>query len=263
MSEADIRVEIRERSSGARVAWVTVDRQDRLNALDTAQARRLAAAFDGLAGDGALKAVVLTGAGAKAFVGGADLGELGQLDPASARQFITDLHLACAAIRACPVPVIGRIDGYCLGAGLEVAASCDMRAASDTAVFGMPEVHVGLPSVIEAALLPGLIGWGRTREILLTGRTFGADEALAMGLVERVAPAAALDGAVDAWLDAICAAAPQAVRSQKALIGRWEEVSLQDGILAGVDALAAAYETDEPRTRVAAFFEARAAAKRR
>ena len=168
MSEADIRVEIRERSSGARVAWVTVDRQDRLNALDTAQARRLAAAFDGLAGDGALRTVVLTGAGAKAFVGGADLGELGQLDPASARQFITDLHLACAAIRACPVPVIGRIDGYCLGAGLEVAASCDMRAASDTAVFGMPEVHVGLPSVIEAALLPGLIGWGRTREILLS-----------------------------------------------------------------------------------------------
>ena len=263
MSEADVRVEIRERTGGALIAWATVDRQDRLNALDAAQTERLTAAFDVLAEDDALRAVVLTGAGDKAFVGGADLRELGQLDPVSARQFITDLHLACAAIRACPVPVIGRIDGYCLGAGLEVAASCDMRAASDTAVFGMPEVRMGLPSVIEAALLPGLIGWGRTREILLTGRTVGAEEARAMGLVERVAPAEELDRAVDAWLDAICASAPEAVRSQKALITRWEDASLEDGILAGIDALAAAYETDEPHERIAAFFEERAAAKRR
>ena len=204
---------------------------------------------------------MLTGAGEKAFIGGADLNELGALDRDTARRFITELHQACAAIRSCPVPVIARIDGHCLGAGLEVAASCDMRAASDRAVFGMPEVRMGLPSVIEAALLPGLIGWGRTREMLLTGATSDADEARAMGLVERVVPPDQLDRTVEGWLDAICASAPEAVRSQKALITRWEQTTLEDGILAGIDALAGAYETGEPRERIAAFFEQRARLK--
>ncbi len=263
MSEAQVRVEIRERATGGRIARVTVDRQARLNALDAAQVRRLTEAFEGLGQDHALRAAVVTGAGEKAFIGGADLNVLRGLDRHKARRFITALHEACAAIRSCPVPVIGRIDGFCLGGGLEVAASCDMRAASERAVFGMPEVRMGLPSVIEAALLPGLVGWGKTREILLTGATFGAGEARAMGLVERVVPPGELDRAVEDWLDAICDSAPEAVRSQKALITRWEQSTLEDGILAGIDALAGAYETGEPRERIDAFCEARAASKRR
>ena len=159
---------------------------------------------------------MLTGAGDRAFIGGADLNELGAMCADSARLYITRLHRACKAIRDCPVPVIGRINGYCLGAGLEVAASCDFRAAADTAQFGMPEVAMGLPSVIEAALLPGLIGWGRTREMLLTGAMFSAAEALAMGFVQKAVPAAELDAAVEPWLAAICRATPAAVRSQKA-----------------------------------------------
>lgn len=261
MNEARVRVDTSDREGGGRVAWVTVDRQARLNALNTAQIGRLTEAFDGLGRDQALRAVVLTGAGGKAFIGGADLSELGGLDTVSARRFITELHGACAAIRSCPVPVIARIDGFCLGAGLEVAASCDMRAASDRVVFGMPEVKMGLPSVIEAALLPGLVGWGRTREMLLTGATFGAREAREMGLVERVTGPEALDRQVDEWLDAICDSAPEAVRSQKALIGLWERSTLEHGILAGIDALAEAYETGEPGERIAAFFEERAAQK--
>ena len=90
---------------------------------------------------------------------------------------------ACASL---PVPVIARINGYALGAGLEVAAACDLRVASSNAVFGMPEVKVGIPSVVEAALLPGLIGWGRTRELLLFGENIDAATALAWGLVEQV-----------------------------------------------------------------------------
>ena len=152
------------------------------------------------------------------------------------------------------MPVIGRINGFCLGAGLEIAASCDMRAAADSAVFGMPEVHMGLPSVIEAALLPGLIGWGRTREMLLTGETFPAAEALAMGFVQKVAPASELDAAVEHWLDAICRATPAASRNQKALMNRWERVSVEEGIYAGIDALAEAYTTGEPQAAISGVF---------
>ena len=140
-----------------------------------------------------------------------------------------------------------------LGAGLETAASCDMRVAVRGAMLGMPEVRMGIPSVIEAALLPGLIGWGRTREMLLTGENVSADEALAIGLVEKVVEPADLDAAVEHWLDGICASAPQAVRAQKALINRWERSSVEEGVLAGIDALADAYLTGEPQAAIAHF----------
>src|SRR5439155_144470 len=96
------------------------------------------------------------------------------------------LHGVIAAIRTIPVPVIARINGYCLGAGPEVAAGCDLRVASDNAFFGMPEVKVGIPSVIEAALLPRLIGWGATAELVLLGENIDAAEALRIGLVSKV-----------------------------------------------------------------------------
>src|SRR5205814_5407868 len=127
----------------------------------------------------------------KAFVGGANIDEMAEFaGPAEARNFILKVHACCKAIRDTPVPVIAAINGWCLGAGLEIAAACDLRLAANTARFGMPEVKLGLPSVVEAALLPALIGWGRTRRILMTGETFDAAAALAWGLVDEVhAPA--------------------------------------------------------------------------
>jgi len=252
MAEAGVKVKVEERRDG-RVAQVTVDNAAKLNCLSTPLIVAMTEAFATLGEDRALRAVVLTGAGERAFIGGADLNELGGLCADSARLFITRLHMACKAIRDCPVPVIARVNGFCLGAGLEVAASCDMRAASDNARFGMPEVHMGLPSVIEAALLPGLIGWGRTREMLLTGVLYSAREALEMGLVQKVAPLAELDTAIEPWLEGICRATPEAVRSQKALMARWERVSIDEGIYAGIDALSDAYKTGEPQAAIGAF----------
>jgi enoyl-CoA hydratase len=253
MADAAVQVRLDERASGA-VAFVTVDHRRRLNCLSTPLILELNAAFVRLRGMERLRAAVLTGAGERAFIGGADLNELATLTPDSARLFITRLHRACQAIRDCPVPVIGRIGGFCLGAGLEVGASCDFRAAAEAAQFGMPEVVMGIPSVIEAALLPGLIGWGRTREMLLTGALFTAAEALAMGLVQKVVPAADLDAAVEAWIAGICRATPAAIRSQKALMNRWQRVSVDEGILAGIDALSDAYKTGEPDAAIKAFF---------
>ena len=257
MSDAALHVKLEDREGG-RIGHVTVDNARKLNCLSTALIVQLTQAFVKLADDKALRAVVLTGSGARAFIGGADLNELGGMCADSARLYITRLHRACKAIRDCPVPVIGRINGFCLGAGLEVAASCDFRAAADTAKFGMPEVVMGLPSVIEAALLPGLVGWGRTREMLLTGAMFSAAEALAMGFVQKAVPAGELDAAVGHWLAAICRATPEAVRSQKALMNRWERVAVEEGILAGIDALAEAYTTGEPQAAIGAFLAAKA-----
>jgi enoyl-CoA hydratase/carnithine racemase len=262
MSHAAVHVETGGRHA-ADIACVTVDNAGRLNCLSTPLIVELTQAFTKLAEDKSLRAVVLTGAGNRAFIGGADLNELGSLCADSARLFITRLHQACKAIRDCPVPVIGRINGFCLGAGLEVAASCDFRAAADTAGFGMPEVAMGLPSVIEAALLPGLIGWGKTREMLLTGAMYSAAEALAMGFVEKVVPAAELDAAIEPWLAAIRRAKPEAVRAQKALIDRWQRVSVEEGIFAGIDALSDAYKTGEPQAAITAFFAAKAAKRGR
>jgi enoyl-CoA hydratase/carnithine racemase len=240
-----------------RIGWITVHNERRLNCLSTATVNQLRDAFGQLDENDNIRAIVLTGAGARSFIGGADLTELGQLNHDRARLYITNLHKACSSIRRSPHPVIARVNGFCLGAGLEVAASCDMRVTSDNAIFGMPEVHMGLPSVIEAALLPGLIGWGKTREILITGDTFDAQSALAMQFVQKVVTADRLDAAVDDWLKPICRAAPAAVRSQKRLMNRWEETSVEEGIYAGIDALAEAYDSGEPQERIAAFFAAK------
>ena len=254
MTEAAVHVKTEERPSG-RVATVTIDNQRRLNCLASPTIIALRETFEKLSEDAELRAIILTGAGDKAFIGGADLRELGAADPDTVRLFITRLHKTCLAIRDCPVPVIGRVNGFCLGAGLEVAASCDMRVSSDNAIYGMPEVHMGLPSVIEAALLPGLIGWGKTREILITGETFGAEEARTMGFVQKVVPAAELDAAVDHWLGLIGRATPKAVRNQKALMNRWERVSVDEGVYAGIDAISEAYTTGEPQAAIKAFFD--------
>jgi enoyl-CoA hydratase len=200
-----------------------------------------------------LRAVVVSGEGDRAFIGGADIGEMAALDQISARGFITLVHRCCAAIRELPVPVIARIAGFTLGAGLEIAAACDLRLAADTARFGMPEVKLGIPSVVEAALLPSLIGWGRARRMLLLGETIGAAEAEAWGLIEKVVPLAKLDEAVEEWLAELMECGPNAIRLQKMLMRQWETLPLNAAIEAGIDAFEAAFQTDEPRLKMTGF----------
>jgi enoyl-CoA hydratase/carnithine racemase len=156
----------------------------------------------------------------------------------------------CRVCRELPVPVIARINGPCFGAGLELAAACDMRVAADTAVFGMPEVKLGLPSVVEAALLPQLIGWGKTRILVYTGETIDAATALDWGLVEKVVAPRDLDAAVEAWVAAIVESGPRAIRLQKELVRSWESMPLTDAIAEGIRCMGKAYESDEPRRMV-------------
>ena len=240
------------RAEGGFVAHVTIDRAAKLNALDRALMAEIIEAMTALTDDPALRLAIVTGAGGRAFVGGADIDELAALNADTARGFITAVHVCCDAFRHLPVPAIARIDGYALGAGLELATACDFRIASDRSLFGMPEVRIGLPSVVEAALLPALIGPARTRKLLLTGNNIAAGEALAWGLVDEAVPADRLDAAVETLAAALLAAGPQAVRLQKSLILDWEDMHTTAAVDRGIDGFVEAFATDEPHRMTSA-----------
>jgi len=238
---------------GGDVARVVIDRSDKLNALDSPLIAKVTEAFEGLASDAALHAVVLDGAGDKAWVGGADIKEMAGLSAGTAADFITRLHLAMRAVRDLPAPVIARLDGYALGAGMELAAACDMRIASTNAHFGMPEVQVGLPSVIEASLLPRLMGLGRAVRLMLTGEVINAERAYEWGFVEEVVAPDVLDTAVETALGHLCRAGIQAVRAQKRLHRHWEGVSPDQAAEDSVQVFAESYASGEPTERLGAF----------
>jgi enoyl-CoA hydratase/carnithine racemase len=244
---------------GRGVALLTIDNAAKLNTLNTAVMTDLISAAEHLSGDHKLRVVILRGAGERAFVGGADINEMAGLQPETARTFITLVHRSCDVFRRLPVPVIARIQGYVFGAGVEIAAACDMRVASTDAQFGMPEVRLGVPSVVEAALLPQLIGWGRTRQWLLTGDRIDAMTASSWGLVETVVPSDQLDAAVGRLVESILASGPDAVRLQKALIAEWEELPMRKAIQRGIDRFAEAWQSDEPRRLMGEFMRRRQA----
>ena len=251
-SGARIEHEIERRDAG-QVHRIRIANADKLNVLNTPLMRGLLDAFGSI--DAQSRAVVLEGDGERAWIGGADIREMATLDRDRAVAFITLLHRVCRTIRTCPAPVIAAIRGHCLGAGLEVAACCDIRVAAHGASFAMPEVLVGLPSVIDAALLPRLIGAGRARDLVLTGRAIDAGTALAWGLVSTVAPPEAFGAAVEERVAQVLRAAPRAVRSQKRLCALWDEQPLDPAIEASINIFGQTFEADEPEAhlRLAAF----------
>lgn len=247
-------IRIEERDAG-RVAYVTVNNPGKRNALGVAGKRELAESFRRLAREKPLRVAVLTGAGDRSFIAGADLAEMKNLTAKGAREEHTWTHRACEAIRALPVPVIARVNGYCFGAGMEIAASCDMRVGVSTARFGMPEVRFGIPSGMEACLLPQLIGWGKTRELVYTGNPMDAIEAYRCGFLDKLVEPPGLDSGVEQWVSSILAAGPRAIRLQKKLVRDWERMSFEQAIRAGIRACVEARRTDEPRRLMTAFLE--------
>ena len=244
---------IRDVTDPRGVTLVTVDNAARRNALGNPGKRELAETLERVASEPGLRVIVLTGAGDRSFISGADVAEMSTFEHGHAAEGPGLTHRVCEAIRRAPVPVIARVNGYCFGAGLEIAASCDMRVCSDTARFGMPEVLFGLPSGMEACLLPQLIGWGKTRELVFTGRHIDAREAADCHLVERIVPQAGLDAAVEDWVAAILSAGPKAIRAQKELMRDWERMSIADAVQQGIRAVAAAHGTDETKRLMGAF----------
>ena len=236
-------------------AWVTLDRPP-LNLLVPELLRALRDAFQELVRDPSVRAAVVTGAG-RATTGGMQVQVLRELDPASAKALISLVHEAVHAVHEAPFPTICMVNGACLGAGFELAMACDMRVASTAATLGLPAVRVGVPSVVEAALLPGMVGPGRAAEILLTGEPVSAQQALEWGLVNRVVPPGELEAATTELVDKILACAPSAIRLQKELIIRWRNTDQRTAIAYGINAFAQAYATPDAREAQQAFIDKR------
>jgi enoyl-CoA hydratase/carnithine racemase len=207
-----------------------------------------------------LRAVVIASDRPRAFVGGADMREMAVLgNPAAARAFISTLHAMCESIRELPVPSVCAISSWCLGVGLELAAACDLRIAADDAHFAMPEVKLGIPSVIHAALLSRLIGEGRARWLMLTGETIGAEQAERWGLVNRVVARASFEAEVQTLARQLAATSPSAMRAQKRVFLTGEAPHLDAAMQQSIEMFGAAYESPDPEQLMTAFLGARRA----
>jgi len=235
------------------IATLTLTNAGALNILGTPAIEELTRNLERLRERAGLRVLVLRGTGDKAFVGGADIKEMAGLARASAEHFITSLRRLCDAVRHFPVPVIARMPGWTLGGGLELALACDIRIAADTGRFGMPEIHIGIPSVIHAALLPRLIGGARANWLLLTGENIDAAQAQSWGLVHRVVPLAELDVEVARVASLLAGFGRQALRQQKRLLREWEDRSLDQSIEASVAEFGRAYDTGEPQRYMGEF----------
>lgn len=243
------------------VALVTMDREAALNAFNANQLRELIEAFESMAEQDDVRVVVLTGAGSRAFAAGADVKAMAPMSRDEALAFGRLGHQATMAIEELPQPVIAAVNGFALGGGCEIALACDVRLASETAVFAQPEVTLGIPPGWGGSQrLPRLIGPGRASEMILTGRRVGAAEALGWGLVNAVYPAERLLEAATALATKIARNSPRAVRESKRLMrlawARDAALGLKDEEVT----FGNCFETAEQREGMAAFVEKRPAA---
>lgn len=239
--------------AGNGVATLTLRNAKKLNIVGSPAILELTAAIDALKQRGDVRVLILRGEGDKAFIGGADIHEMATLTPTSAEAFITRLKNLCEAVRSFPAPVIGRLSGYTLGGGLEVAAACDLRISSSTGVYGMPEVAVGIPSVIHAVLLPMLVGQSRATWLLMTGESIDAATALQWGLVQEVVEPEELDARIDALATRLAGFGSAALRQQKTLMRSWQSLPPDQAIEATVAEFGKAFATGEPQRYMEAF----------
>jgi enoyl-CoA hydratase/carnithine racemase len=239
------------------IATLTINRPEALNTLTHELILNLTKEVNRWSAEKEIRVIILTGSGDRAFVGGVDVRAMMDLTPDGAERFITDLHRFFLAIRQSEKIVIASVNGFALGGGLELVASCDLRIASDRACFGMPEVRVGIPSVIEAACLPRLIGLGRAAEMVYTGERVDAQEAWRIGLINQVVLHSQLKEATRRLAEKILLNGPTATVLQKKLVAQWMELNLSDAVEAGIRAFREGYKSGEPKEGMKAFLEKR------
>lgn len=200
-----------------------------------------------------MDAVVFSGAGERSFSAGVHVESFLDLTPETARELIEELKALLEAVRRAPIPTVCAINGYCLGGAMELAMVCDVRVAARNARFGMPEIKVGIPSILDAALLQQHIGLSRAKEMLLTGDLYGAEEMERWGFLNAVVEQEDLDGQVNRMLDRLTGHSRTALASQKRLFEVWQNATLREAINASVDEFARVFGEEETRERVRAY----------
>jgi len=240
------------------VRTITVNRPERLNALDSATLDALHAAADAAAGDPAVRVVVLTGAGQKAFVAGADIAQMSGLTPAQGRDFSLRGQRMMRRFETLPKPVVAMINGFALGGGLELAMCCHLRIAADTAKLGQPEVNLGLiPGFGGTQRLLRLAGRAATLELCLTGAPIDAARALQLGIVNRVVPAAELEAEAMKLADQLADAAPLALRGILDCVNVGGDCAIEEGMQYEAAQFGLVFSTDDMREGTGAFLQKR------
>jgi enoyl-CoA hydratase/carnithine racemase len=241
------------------IAYVTVNRPKVLNALNTPTWTDLQAAFDDAKADASVLGVILTGAGDKAFIAGADISELADVDAYGAEESSRFGQGVLDFIEDLGKPVIAAINGFALGGGCETAMACTLRIAAEHAKFGQPEVKLGLlPGGGGTQRLPRLVGKGRALQLILTGETISAQEAYRIGLVNEVVPAAELIDRAEAILKQIAANAPIAVKFSLAAVNKGLETGQSEGLALEASHFGICAATQDKKEGTSAFLEKRA-----
>jgi enoyl-CoA hydratase len=241
------------------VATVTINRPERRNALNAAVRSELVRALEELTADAAVRVVVITGAGDKAFVAGADIGEFAQRTPLEQRDAMTGTRVF-EAVAACPKPTIAMINGFALGGGCELAMACDIRVAADSARLGQPEMNLGIiPGGGGTQRLPRLVGTGQAMRLILSGDLIDAAEAQRIGLVDLVHPAAELRERVLELAERIAGKSPVALRMAKAAVRAAAEMPLQAGLAYETELFITCFASEDKREGVQAFLDKRPA----
>lgn len=239
------------------IATLSMDGRTHLNLLGPGVFSALQHRVKECGQDNSVRAIILRGSGERAFSAGVDLREMKDLTPLTAERFIRSLHRAARILLDVPVPVVAAIQGPCLGGALELALAADIRIASGDAIFGLPEVRVGLPSVIEASLLPPTVGLGRARKMLLTGETVDAAEARRIGLVDEVVEHDRVhETALETAREFLGMARP-VLAAQKDIVGKWLELGEAESAEYTIKTFALGFATPYPHEAMSAFLEKR------
>ena len=242
------------------IAYVTVNRPKVLNALNMATMAELGVAFQEIKNDSSIRVAILTGAGEKAFVAGADIGELAKLDAVSGKEYAQGGQAVLDLIENLGKPVIACINGFALGGGCEIAMACTMRLASENAKLGQPEVKLGIiPGYGGTQRLPRLVGKGVAMQMVLAGEMISAQDAHRIGLVNEVTVAAELIPRAEAIAGKIIANAPLAVQYAMEAVNKGMEMTLSEGLYLEAVLFAVACATEDKKEGTAAFLEKRAA----
>jgi enoyl-CoA hydratase len=242
------------------VCVLTLNRPDKLNALNVEMLATLELALVELDNDSSVRCVVLTGAGEKAFVAGADIATMQDMTSMQAKSFSDMGHRVCARLERAHYPIIGAVNGFALGGGCELALACDFLYASEKAKFGQPEVNLGvMPGFGGTQRLSRRVGEARARELCYTGDAIDASEALRIGLVNRVLPPSELLAAAKATAAKICTKGPLAVSQVKRTILRGADVPLEIANELEAQAFATLFDTEDQREGMRAFLDKRAA----
>jgi enoyl-CoA hydratase len=242
------------------IAFVTINRPEKLNALNDQVMLELANAADRIATEPEIKGAILTGSGPKSFVAGADIGDLSRQGPFDGKARAQRGQSVLRRLETCGKPVIAAINGFALGGGCELAMACHIRIASDNAKFGQPEVKLGIaPGYGGTQRLPRIVGKGIALQLILTGETIDAQEAYRIGLVNKVVPTSDLLTEAEKMMRGILAMGPLAVRLSMEAIDQGLEMTLDEGLLLEANHFGLLAATQDMKEGTTAFLEKRAA----